>query len=363
MSVAAEKIILDNDTLLNPMQTDGFEFVEFASPKKGEDLAKTFLDMGFKQVAKHRSKEVYLYRQGEINFIINNESNSFAESFANEHGPSACAMAIRVKDAEFALNRAVSLGAKSYVSGVQPGELKIPAIYGVGGSLIYFVDRYQSNTIYDNDFVFVADSDLAHEGNGLKLIDHLTNNVYKGSMDTWVNFYQKIFNFREIRYFQINGKKTGLLSRAMTSPCNKIRIPINEPTEDASQIAEYLREYKGEGIQHIALTSKNIVSSIAAIKENGIRFLKITPTYYQVIKERFPQLNINWEAIEKYNVLIDGEIDGKSTQMLYQIFTETVIGPIFFELIQREGHEGFGEGNFSALFESMERDQMERGVL
>lgn len=363
MSVAAEKIILDNDSVSNPMQTDGFEFVEFTSPKKGEDLAKTFLDMGFKKVAKHRSKEVYLYRQGEINFIINNESNSFAESFANDHGPSACAMAIRVKDAEFALNRAVSLGAKPYISNTQPGELKSPAIYGVGGSLIYFVDRYQNSTIYDNDFVFLTDSNLEHEGNGLKLIDHLTNNVFKGSMGTWVDFYQKIFNFREIRYFQINGKKTGLLSRAMTSPCNKIRIPINEPTEDASQIAEYLREYNGEGIQHIALTSKNIVSSIAAIKEKGIKFLKITPTYYQVIKERFPQLNINWEAIENYNVLIDGEIDGKSSQMLYQIFTETVIGPIFFELIQREGHEGFGEGNFSALFESMERDQMERGVI
>lgn len=363
MSVVAEKIILDNDSVLNPMQTDGFEFVEFASPKKGEDLEKTFIDMGFKKVAKHRSKEVYLYRQGEVNFIINNESNSFAENFANAHGPSACAMAIRVKDAEFALNRAISLGAKPYVSNVRPGELKIPAIYGVGGSLIYFVDRYQNSTIYDNDFVFLTSSNLEHEGNGLKLIDHLTNNVYKGEMSVWVDFYQKLFNFREIRYFQINGKKTGLLSRAMTSPCNKIRIPINEPTEDASQIAEYLREYKGEGIQHIALTTNNIISSIAAIQENGIKFLKITPTYYQVIKERFPQLNVNWDAIENYNVLIDGEIDGQSTQMLYQIFTETVIGPIFFELIQREGHQGFGEGNFSALFESMERDQMERGII
>ncbi len=362
-SVAVERKLEDNDPLFNPMQTDGFEFVEFASPQKGKDLAQTFQNMGFKQIAKHRSKEVFLYRQGEINFILNNETNSFAENFANAHGPSACAMAIRVKDAEFAFNRAVSLGAKPYVSNVGPGELKIPAIYGVGDSLIYFVDRYQTSTIYDNDFIFSEDSKQLHEGNGLMLIDHLTNNVYKGEMDTWVGFYQKIFNFREIRYFEISGKKTGLLSRAMTSPCNKIRIPINEPTEDASQIAEYLREYNGEGIQHIALTTKDIVNSIAVIKENGVKFLKITPTYYKVIKERFPQLHINWEAIEKYNVLIDGEIDGKSKQMLYQIFTETVIGPIFFELIQREGHEGFGEGNFSALFESMERDQMERGVL
>lgn len=363
MSVAVEKKYEDNDPLFNPMQTDGFEFVEFTSPKKGEDLAETFHHMGFKQVAKHRSKEVFLYRQGEINFIINNEANSFAENFANAHGPSACAMAVRVKDADFAFNRAISLGAKPYVSKVGVGELNIPAIYGVGDSLIYFVDRYQNNTIYDNDFIFFEGSQAVHAGNGLQLIDHLTNNVYKGELDLWANFYQKIFNFREIRYFEISGKKTGLLSRAMTSPCNKIRIPINEPTEDASQIAEYLREYNGQGIQHIALTSKDIVSSIAAIKENGVKFLKITPTYYQVIKERFPQLNIKWDAIEKYNVLIDGEIDGKSKQMLYQIFTETVIGPIFFELIQREGHEGFGEGNFSALFESMERDQMTRGVL
>lgn len=326
-------------------------------------MDKTFQQMGFKQVAKHRSKEVFLYRQGDINFIINNEKNSFAENFANAHGPSACAMAIRVKDAELAFNRAVSLGAKPHAAKVGPGELNIPAIYGVGDSLIYFVDRYQNSTIYDNDFIFHDDSKTNNIGNGLHYIDHLTNNVYKGEMDTWANFYQKIFNFREIRYFEINGKRTGLLSRAMTSPCNKIRIPINEPTEDASQIAEYLREYNGQGIQHIALTTKDIVSSIDNIKENGVKFLKITPTYYQVIKERFPQLNIKWDAIEKYNVLIDGEIDGKSTQMLYQIFTETVIGPIFFELIQREGHEGFGEGNFSALFESMERDQMARGVL
>lgn len=362
MSLAVQKEVTP-ENYLNPMQTDGFEFVEFASPQKGKDLEQIFSKMGFKLVAKHRSKQVLLYRQGDINFVINNDLGSFAENFANKHGPSACAMAIRVKDADFALNRAISLGAKPHQTSINEGESTIPAIYGVGGSLIYFVDRYQNNTIYDNDFIFIDDGNTDHEGLGLKYIDHLTNNVFQGNMDKWVGFYESIFNFREIRYFHITGKKTGLLSRALTSPCNKIRIPINEPTEDASQISEYLREYNGEGIQHIALTTTNIVDSIKDIRTNGIEFLDITPTYYDVVKERFPQLRIDWESIKRYKVLIDGEIDGKSSQMLYQIFTKTVIGPIFFELIQREGHQGFGEGNFSSLFESMERDQMQRGVL
>lgn len=363
MTVAVKQANQNEGILYNPMQTDGFEFVEFCSPNNDDSLEKTFKSLGFSLVAKHRSKEVFLYRQGNVNFILNKQQNSFAEDFAKAHGPSACAMAIRVKDSELAFNRAVSLGARPYKSVVAKEEVAIPAIYGVGDSLIFFVDRYDSKTIYDYDFEFFPGVDKNPKGNGLEIIDHLTNNVHQGQMDKWAKFYEKIFNFREIRYFHITGQKTGLLSRAMTSPCGKIRIPINEPTEDSSQIAEYLREYKGEGIQHIALTTKNIINSIDLIKKGGINFLDISDTYYEVVRERFPTLDLDYETLSKHKVLIDGEVDGKRKELLYQIFTETVIGPIFFEIIQREGHQGFGEGNFSALFETMERDQEKRGVL
>lgn len=353
----------NDDPFYNPMQTDGFEFVEFASAKGDNSLEKTFESLGFSLVGKHRSKDVFLYRQGHINFILNKQADSFAADFAAAHGPSACAMAIRVKDSELALNRAISLGAKPYKSKIGQGELSIPAIYGVGDSLIFFVDRYDSKTIYDYDFEFLPNAQKHPKGYGLEIIDHLTNNVYQGQMTKWAGFYEKIFNFREIRYFHITGQKTGLLSRAMTSPCGKIRIPINEPTEESSQIAEYLREYKGEGIQHIALTTKSITKTVDSIGQKGINFLDISETYYEVVRERFPTLDLDYEALSKYKILIDGEVDGDRKEILYQIFTETVIGPIFFEIIQREGHEGFGEGNFSALFETMERDQEKRGVL
>lgn len=363
MSVVAKNNELTENTNYNPMKTDGFEFVEFACPHDGAGLKKTFQAMGFSLVAKHRSKNVFLYRQGEINFILNLQPNSFASEFAAKHGPSVCAMAFRVKDSGFAFDRAVSLGARPYENKVNAGELAIPAIYGVGDSLIYFVDLYDTKTIYDYDFEFLPDVDIHPKGNGLGVIDHLTNNVYQGAMTKWASFYEKTFNFHEIRYFHITGQKTGLLSRAMTSACGKIRIPINEPTEDASQIAEYLREYNGEGIQHIALTTKDIAKSVESIKSGGVNFLDISDTYYEVIREKFPTLKLDYETMSKNKILIDGEVDGDRKEILYQIFTETVIGPIFFELIQREGHDGFGEGNFSALFETMERDQEKRGVI
>lgn len=363
MSVVANHNEMTEGVHYNPMQTDGFEFVEFACPNGGAGLEKTFKAMGFSLVAKHRSKNVFLYRQGEINFILNLQPNSFASEFAKQHGPSVCAMAFRVKDSGFALDRAVTMGARPFEVQVNQGDLSIPAVYGVGGSLIYFVDLYDTKTIYDFDFEFLPGVDVNPKGNGLEVIDHLTNNVYQGAMTKWASFYEKVFNFHEIRYFHITGQKTGLLSRAMTSPCGKIRIPINEPTEDASQIAEYLREYNGEGIQHIALTTKDITKSVSTIKANGVNFLDISETYYEIIREKFPTLHLDYETLSKYKILIDGEVDGDCKEILFQIFTETVIGPIFFEIIQREGHEGFGEGNFSALFETMERDQEKRGVI
>jgi 4-hydroxyphenylpyruvate dioxygenase len=351
---------------VNPMGTDGFEFVEYTAPNTAE-LASLFKKLGFRAVAKHRSKHVTLYRQGDINFIINAEPDSFAQAFAKVHGPSACAMAFRVADAAYAYERAIKLGAKPVQSAAGPMELNIPAIEGIGGSLIYLVDRYgDKGSIYDVDFVpLTTDEDQAEDA-GLTYIDHLTHNVWRGRMDEWAGFYERLFNFREIRYFDIEGKLTGLKSKAMTSPCGKIRIPINESSDDKSQIEEYLKAYKGEGIQHIALGTDDIYKTIPALRDLDISFMTPPPaTYYEMLHERLPGHDEDVDQMQELGVLIDGAPgqDGDEQGLLLQIFTNTVIGPIFFEIIQRKGDEGFGEGNFRALFESIERDQIERGVL
>ncbi|MRG73825.1 4-hydroxyphenylpyruvate dioxygenase [Alphaproteobacteria bacterium HT1-32] len=346
----------------NPMGTDGFEFVEYTAPDTAA-LAQLFETMGFTAVARHRSKDVTLYRQGEINFIINAEPDSFAQSFARVHGPSACAIAFRVKDAAAAFRRAVSLGAKPFEGRVGPMELNIPAIHGIGDSLIYLVDRYGEDTIYDVDFRPLPGAEQNPAGAGLTTIDHLTHNVYRGRMDIWSGFYEKLFNFREIRYFDIEGKLTGLKSKAMTSPCGKIRIPINESSDDKSQIQEYLEAYRGEGIQHIALSTSDIYDTVAELAKIGVTFMDPPPdTYYEMLPDRLPGHGEDIAALRKLGVLIDGAPTDDGG-ILLQIFTSTVIGPIFFEVIQRKGDEGFGEGNFRALFESIEQDQIKRGVL
>ncbi len=352
------------DLFDNPMGTDGFEFVEYTAPDT-EALGRLFEGMGFSAVARHRSKRVTLYKQGGINFIVNAEPDSFAQSFARVHGPSACAFGIRVKDAATAFKRAVALGAKAYDSPVGPMELSIPAIQGIGGSLLYLIDRYGPRTIYDVDFVPVPGTDPDPKGVGLEYVDHLTHNVYEGRMDTWAEFYVKLFNFREIRYFDIKGKKTGLTSRALTSPCGKIRIPINEPSDKKSQIQEYLDAYNGEGIQHIALACSNIYETVEALRARGVKFLATPDAYYALVNKRVENHGEDLERLKKNKILIDGEgIDKESREdKLLQIFTDTVIGPIFFEVIQRKGNDGFGEGNFKALFEAIEADQIARGVL
>ncbi len=355
------------DSAHNPMQTDGFEFVEYATsePKK---LVELFEKMGFTAIAKHRHKNVTLYRQGDINFILNAEPDSFAHEFQEVHGPSANAMAFRVKDASAAIKRAKELGAEIVPSAAGPMELNIPAIKGIGGSLLYLVDRYgDKGSIYDIDFEYFDGADREPKGAGLTYIDHLTHNVHRGNMDQWAGFYEKLFNFREIRFFDIEGKLTGLKSRAMTSPCGKIRIPINESVDDKSQIEEYLREYHGEGIQHIALGTEDIYATVDGLRDRGIRFLDTPDTYYEKIEERLPGHGEPVDELQKRRILVDGAPDsapGKGDGgLLLQIFTETVIGPIFYEIIQRKGDEGFGEGNFRALFESIEEDQIRRGVL
>lgn len=348
----------------NPMGTDGFEFVEFASADPSA-LAQLFERMGFTHIAQHRSKQVSLYRQGKINFILNQEPNSFAAQFAQDHGPCACAMAFRVKDAQKAFERAVALGAKPFEGAqIGKGELEIPAIYGIGGSLLYFVDQYQDKTIYDTDFIPLKGVSQYPEGEGLILIDHLTHNVHQGEMDTWAHdFYGKIFNFYEIRYFDIEGQKTGLTSRALSSPCGKIKIPLNQSKDDKSQIEEFLREYKGEGIQHIAMTTHDIYATIEGLRTRDVDFLTVPDTYYEILAERVKGHKEDIARMQKNQILIDGEVNKDNVELLLQIFTQNVIGPIFFEVIQRKGNEGFGEGNFKALFEAMERDQMRRGVL
>jgi len=362
----------------NPMGTDGFEFVEYTAPNP-ELLGGLFEQLGFTAVARHRSKDVLLYRQGRVNFIVNREPDSFAQSFARVHGPSVCAFAMRVKNAAKAYSRAIELGAKPFHGPVGPMELNIPAIQGIGGSLIYLVDRYPGNSpsplgegrgegqlaIYDVDFVPIEGAEKYPKGAGLLEIDHLTHNVYGGRMDMWAQFYEKLFNFREIRYFDIQGKQTGLTSRAMTSPCGKIRIPINEPSDQKSQIQEYLDVYHGEGIQHIALSTGDIFETVEMLRDDGVRFLDTPDSYYERVNARVQNHGEDLERLKRDRILIDGEgIDkDRHEDKLLQIFTETVIGPIFFEIIQRKGNQAFGEGNFRALFESIEADQIARGVI
>ena len=346
----------------NPMATDGFEFVEYTAPDVTQ-LFALFERMGFRAVAKHRSKNVTLFRQGNVNFIVNAEPDSHGARFAAKHGPSACAMAFRVKDAARAYAKLIALGAKPFHNTVGPMELNIPAIEGIGGSVIYLVDRYGDRTIYDVDFN-PTDAKLGweHEGAGLTEIDHVTHNVFRGNMDQWAGFYEKFFGFREVRYFDIEGKLTGLKSRAMTSPDGAIRIPINESSDDKSQIAEYLDLYKGEGIQHIALGTNDIYKSVEMLQASGAAFQDTPETYYERLDNRIKGHGEDVPRLRRDRILMDGERNSE-VGLLLQIFTQNAIGPIFFELIQRKGNQGFGEGNFKALFESIEADQIKRGVL
>jgi 4-hydroxyphenylpyruvate dioxygenase len=350
----------------NPMGTDGFEFVEFAHPDPAQ-LDRLFRTMGFTAVAKHRSKAVTLYRQGGVNFVLNAEPGSFAADFAQKHGPCAPAMAFRVVDAEYAYKRALSLGATPAKTVTGPNELAIPAIEGIGGLHIYLVDRYgKKGSIYDVDFEWIGDPDPKPVGAGLYYIDHLTHNVYRGRLAEWAGFYEKMFNFRQIRYFDIAGRYTGLHSRAMTSPDGKIRIPINEDAGDTGQIEEYLQQYRGEGIQHIAMGAVDLHETIETLLTRGVEFMPApNPVYYARVDQRLPGHGEDLERLQRNGVLIDGEgvVDGGTTKVLLQRFGKTEIGPIFFEFIQRKGDEGFGEGNFKALFESIEQDQIQRGVL
>ena len=348
-------------TEANPMGTDGFEFVEFAHPDP-EELRTLFTRMGYQKVARHRSKQIELWQQGDITYVLNAESDSFGARGVEEHGPCAPSMGWRIVDAQAAFERALSLGAKPYEG--TDKVLDVPAIYGIGGSLIYFVDQYYDTSPYNAEYEWLEHS--KPRGVGFFYLDHLTHNVHKGNMDTWFRFYGDLFNFKEIRFFDIEGKFTGLLSRALTSPCGRIRIPINEDRGETGQIVAYLKKYKGEGIQHIAVGSDDIYDSTDAIADNGLKFMPGPPdAYYNLSKDRVVGHDEPLERMKKHGILIDGEgvVDGGETKILLQIFSKTVIGPIFFEFIQRKGDDGFGEGNFQALFESIEQEQINSGEL
>jgi len=353
------------DPVDNPMGLCGFEFVEFASPT-AEVLEPLFEKLGFDLVAKHRSKDVVLFRQGDINFVVNREPRSPAGYFAAEHGPGPCAMAFRVRDSHQAYARALALGAQPIDTPTGPMELRLPAIKGIGGAPLYLIDRFEDGkSIYDIDFEWLPGRARYPVGHGFKGIDHLTHNVYKGRMTFWGDFYERIFNFRELRYFDIKGEYTGLTSRAMTAPDGLIRIPLNEESgQQGGQIEEYLQRFNGEGIQHIALLTEDICASVDALRAAGIPLMSgPNDIYYEMLAERLPDHGEPVGELQTRGILLDGSTKGDDKRLLMQIFSQTLLGPVFFEFIQRKADEGFGEGNFKALFESMERDQMRRGAI
>ncbi len=354
------------DLFENPIGTDGFEFVEFTSPDP-ETLKSYFELLGFTAVSRHRSKDVLRFKQGDVNFIVNMEPQGQPAEFRSVHGPSANAMAFRVRDARQAFEEAVRRGARPVDMSIGPMELDIPCIEGIGGAFVYLVDRYGAQSIYDVDFKPIpgAAEQEAANGVGLTYLDHLTHNVFRGNMATWAGYYEQIFNFREIRYFDIEGKVSGLFSKAMTSPCGKIRIPLNESKGDpgkVDQIEEFLLKYKGEGIQHIAMGSDDLLATVDKLMARGVALQDTIETYFDLIDKRLPGHGHNVEELRKRKILIDGA-PSEGQGLLLQIFSKEAVGPIFFEFIQRKGNEGFGEGNFKALFESIELDQIRRGVL
>jgi 4-hydroxyphenylpyruvate dioxygenase len=352
-------------TFENPMGIDGFEFVEFAAPAdQGEALHDYFRRLGFTAVLRHRTRPITVYRQGGVNFLLNEDPDSFAADFARAHGPSACGFAIRFKQpADQVFAKVIGNGGEPVGDKADTRAVPAPVVKGIGDCMLYLVDRYgDAGSIYDTDYLPIPGVEQHPKGFGLTFIDHLTHNLYFGNMDKWSDYYERLFNFREIRYFDIKGAKTGLLSKAMTAPDGVVRIPLNESSDPKSQINEYLDAYKGEGIQHIACFTDDIYETVEAMRAQGVAFLDTPDAYFEVIDQRVPDHGEDVARLARNKILIDADPETHQRKLL-QIFTQNAIGPIFFEIIQRKGNEGFGEGNFQALFESIERDQMKRGVL
>jgi len=351
-------------TFENPMGIDGFEFVEFAAPQgQAELLHEHFRKMGFIAAMHHKTRPITIYRQGGVNFLVNEDPDSFAADFAKAHGPSACGFAIRFKKpGDEVFKTVLRNGGEAIDHRADSKAVDAPVVKGIGDCMLYLVDRYGDKGSMYEDFLPVQGADQHPVGFGLTFIDHLTHNLYFGNMQKWSDYYERLFNFREIRYFDIKGAKTGLVSKAMTAPDGVVRIPLNESNDPKSQINEYLDTYKGEGIQHIACFTDDIYSTVEAMRAQGVEFLDTPDTYFEVIDQRVPDHGEDVPRLARNKILIDADPETHQRKLL-QIFTTNAIGPIFFEIIQRKGNEGFGEGNFQALFESIERDQMKRGVL
>ena len=343
-----------SESIENPVGLIGFDFIEFSS-QRPEDLSKTFAEFGFSTLKAHKEKDIKYLRQNDIHFLINNQKDSASMAFAKAHGPCASATGWRVKDAKKAFETAVSRGAKEALQ----KDYDMPAIMGVGGSIIYFVDNHKDDQRWEKLGFKDLDAPIKVASKGFALIDHLTNNVYKGKLEPLSNFYKEVFGFTEVRHFDIDGRQTGLLSYALRSPCGSFCIPINESKDDKSQIEEYLNEYKGEGIQHIAFLTADMLKTMEKMEDTSIETLDIDEEYYDEVFQRVPNVTEDHERLKHYNLLIDGDSHG----YLIQIFSKNLIGPIFFEFIQRKNNMGFGEGNFGALFRAIERDQEKRGVL
>lgn len=340
----------------NPLKLRGILFTEFCSADT-KFMHDVFMDFGFSMTKKYKGKDITYYQQNNIHFLLNAEKSGFSAAFTKAHGPAISSMGWKVEDADFAFNEAVKRGARA----AEEKDFSYPAIYGIGDSLIYFVDNYEGeNTIWAQDYEDLAEP-IYQQEKGFMEIDHLTNNVYKGTMEQWSNFYKDVFGFSEVRYFDIKGVKTALLSYALASPCGTFCIPINEGKDDNNnQIDEYLDIYDGPGVQHLAFRTKDLVASCDALKGSYIETLDIIPEYYDTIWDRVPWVKEDKERIKQHQILVDSQADNT---YLLQIFTKNLFGPIFIEMIQREGDQGFGEGNFQALFESIERDQEKRGVI
>lgn len=345
----------------NPAGTDGFEFLEY-STNNPQKLIEQFTQMGFEPVAKHKRYDVIMFQQNDIRFLLNTTPNSHATQYANLHGACVSAMGFKVNDAKAAHEYAISRGALNYDAAKHSMIYQLPAIYGIGNTLIYFIDHQRGVASYADEFEYFYPHAQVPNGTGLNYIDHVTHNLHRGNMIEWADFYTRLFGFYEVRYFDIEGRVTGLKSKAMTSPCGKIRIPLNESADDKSQIEEFLKDFNGEGIQHIALGTKNIYDSVTTLRHKGLDFLDTPSTYYELIEKRLPNHGEPVDVLRELSILIDGDT-AEERRLLLQIFTKNMLGPVFFEIIQRKGDEGFGEGNFRALFESIELDQIRRGVI
>ena len=342
--------------MTNPTGLLGLDFVMFASPDPGA-LDVLFRGFGFSRVHRHRARRLVHYQQGDIHLLLDREPGSHGAGFAAAHGPGINAMGWRVVDAQRAFAVALQRGARPFHgAGALDG---VPAIHGIGDSLIYFIEANTDDTTTLLDqFVRLAEP-IPAKPKGFYAIDHLTNNVERGQLETWSTFYRKVFGFTEVRTFDIRGEKTGLLSYALRSPCGTFCIPINEATDEGSQIQEYIERYNGPGIQHLAFLTEDLLASLDGLEGSGIETLDIDPTYYDTVFDRVPGVREDPARIRQHEVLVDGDDDG----YLLQIFTKDLVGPIFIEMIQRENHHSFGEGNFGALFRSIERDQERRGVI